>query len=120
MFATAQDALKHIRDNKIEMVDLKITGLAGQWLHVTIPARQFTQRHFEEGVGYDGSAGSGFQRVENGDVVARPEPGSAFLDPFCEHRTLSFLCETVTADTRQPFPSDPRCIAKRAVEYLRS
>ncbi|NLG43093.1 MAG: hypothetical protein GX547_07600 [Phycisphaerae bacterium] len=37
-----------------------------------------------------------------------------------ERPTLSFLCETVSADTRIPFPGDPRNIANRAVAYMRS
>ena len=120
MFTSPAEALKFIKDNQIQMVDLKIVGLAGQWMHMTIPARQFTQKHFEEGVGYDGSSGSGFTRVESGDVNALPQPSTGFLDPFWEQPTLSFLCDTVTADTRQPFPNDPRTIARRAVEYMKS
>lgn len=120
MFSSVAEALKYIRDHQIAMVDLKITGLAGQWLHITVPARQFTERHFEEGVGYDGSSGAGFTLVEAGDVNAVPRPDTAFIDPFWDQSTLSFLCDTVTADTHEPFPSDPRTIAVRAVEYLRS
>lgn len=101
------------------MVDLKVAGVAGQWLHVTVPARNFTQKHFDEGVGYDGSSGSGFSSVECGDVAAKPEPATAFIDPFWERPTLSFICGTVTADTKDPFPTDPRTIAQKAVAYLR-
>jgi len=119
VFSSATEALKYIKDNDIAMVDLKITGIAGQWLHVTIPARQFAQKHFDEGVGYDGSSGAGFSTVENGDVAARPLPHTAFLDPFYQDPTLSFLCETVTADTKEPFGGDPRTIAGRAVQYMR-
>jgi len=101
------------------MVDLKVVAVSGQWLHITIPARQFAQRHFEEGVGYDGSAGSGFSKVENGDVAALPDPTTAFLDPFWEKPTISFVCNTVSADTKAPFASDPRAIASRSVAYMR-
>ncbi len=120
MFDSCTEALKFIADKEIAMVDLKVVGVAGQWLHITVPARNFTEKHFEEGVGYDGSSGSGFGEVESGDVAARPEPGSAFVDPFWEHPTISFLCETVTADTKEPLAGDPRSIARRAVEYMRS
>ncbi len=120
MFVSAADALKFIKEKDIQLVDLKITGVAGQWLHVTIPARQFTQKQFDEGVGYDGSSGAGFSSVESGDVVARPLPHTAFVDPFMVQRTMSFLCETVTADTKEPFASDPRTIAGRAVAHLRA
>lgn len=120
MFSTAAEALKYIKDNDIAMVDLKMVGIAGQWLHVTIPARQFTQKHFDEGVGYDGSSGAGFGRVESGDVAALPQPTTAFVDPFLAAPTLSFLCDTVTADTKAPFASDPRTIAARAVAYMQA
>lgn len=120
MFANPAEALNYIKTNSLAMVDLKITSLGGKWLHVTIPAGQFTQRHFEEGVGYDGSSGSGFALVESGDVCALPQPDTAFIDPFWERPTISFLCDTITADTHEPFPIDPRTIAKRAVAYMRS
>lgn len=120
MFQTADDALKYIAVNDIAMVDLKVVGIAGQWMHITIPARNFTHEHFEEGVGYDGSSGSGFSSVESGDVVALPEPCTAFIDPFWERPTISFICSTVTADTRVSFASDPRNIAKRAVGFMKS
>ncbi len=119
MFDSAQDACRFINDQGIAMVDLKVAGLSGQWLHITIPASRFTPRHFEDGIGYDGSSGSGFTSVENGDVVALPQPETAFVDPFFEHPTISFLCDTVTADTRDRVASDPRTIAKRAAAYLR-
>jgi glutamine synthetase len=120
VFQSIGDALRYIKDNQIAMVDLKIAGLFGQWLHLTIPARQFAQKHFEEGVGYDGSSGSGFTRVESGDVNAIPRPETGFLDPFWEEPTISFLCDTVTADTHEPFPSDPRTMATRVIDYMRS
>ncbi len=120
MFASAREALKYITDQRIAMVDLKVVGVAGQWMHITIPARSFTRKHFEEGVGYDGSSGSGFSTVEDGDVAAMPEPTTAFVDPFWEKPTISFICGTVAADTKASLASDPRAIAQRAEAYMRN
>ncbi len=118
MFTSPAEALKYISQHDVEMIDLKVVGIAGQWLHITVPVSTFTEAHFAEGVGYDGSSGAGFGRVESGDVVARPVPDTAFIDPFWERPTLSFICETVTADTKESLASDPRTIAKKATEYL--
>ena len=118
MFDSPRAALDYIAHRDVHLIDLKVTGIRGQWLHITIPASRFTEKHFEEGVGYDGSSGSGFTSVESGDVCALPMPGSAFMDPFCLRPTLSFLCRTVTADTRQPIANDPRTIAERAVAHM--
>ncbi|MBU0639888.1 MAG: type I glutamate--ammonia ligase [Planctomycetes bacterium] len=101
------------------MIDLKLVGIRGQWLHITVPARRFGHEHFIEGVGYDGSSGSGFGKTESGDMTALPQPNTAFIDPFWERPTLSFLCDTVTADTKEPFANDPRTIAQRAEAYMR-
>ncbi len=120
MFESNSEALQYIIDNDIAMVDLKMVSISGQWLHVTIPASSFGDKHFEEGVGYDGSSGAGFGKVESGDVAALPKANTAFVDPFWDRPTLSFLCDTVTADTREPFTSDPRTIAQRAIDYMRS
>jgi glutamine synthetase len=86
---------------------------------MTLPASSFSQKHFEEGIGYDGSSGAGFGQVVDSDVAARPQPSTAFVDPFCQHPTMSFLCDTVSADAKEEISSDPRTIAKRAVKHMR-
>ena len=67
-----------------------------------------------EGVGYDGSSVPGFSTLESGDLAAMPDPSSAFMDPFFERPTLSFICNTVLADTKEPYDKDPRGVAQRA------
>jgi len=118
VFASADEAVKYIQDHEIELIDLKIAALTGRWLHVTIPARGITASLFESGVGFDGSSGAGFAKVESADLTAVPDPATAFVDPFHEHPTISFLCDTVHADDHSPFPHDPRQVAKRAESHL--
>ena len=96
------------------------SGWLGSGCTSPLPAKRFTEQHFVEGVGYDGSSGAGFGTVESGDVNALPRPETAFRDPFFERPTLSFLCDTVTADTHEPFPVDPRTIARKTEEHLRA
>lgn len=120
MFGSVTEALQYVARQKPEMVDLKIASIGGKWLHLSLPAHRLSAAHFEEGIGYDGSSGAGFSRVEDGDVVALPDVGTAFVDPFFRHPTLSFICTTVRADTKEPLASDPRGIAQRAVAYMKS
>jgi glutamine synthetase len=119
MFVSASECLEYICNNDVAMVDLKVVGVRGRWLHITLPARRVSETLFHDGVGYDGSSGAGFRSVEDGDVAAVPEPQTAFIDPFFDLPTLSLLCRTVRADTKDPFPSDPRTIAQRAVAHMR-
>ena len=119
MFQTLDEAASFIRHKSVAMVDLKFCDLWGRWRHVTLPAARFGPVLLEAGVGFDGSS-LGLTSVKSGDLVLVPELGTAFLDPFWDVPTISFLCATLEADTHQPFPHDPRTLATRAEEFLRS
>jgi len=118
MFADVKEALGYIEDEKISAVDLKFSDLFGAWHHLTVPRGSINERLFELGVGFDGSSIPGFSRLEAGDLVVLPDPTAAFLDPFWDQKTLSFICNVGEADTRKRYYRDPRCIAQRAEEYL--
>jgi glutamine synthetase len=114
-----EDSLKMVQDQGIEMVDLKYADLVGRWRHLTVPASAFSERIFEDGVGFDGYS-VGFRSVESGDMALIPDPSTARIDPFGEVKTLSIMCDAAEADTKIPFAGDPRNIAKKAEGYLRS
>ena len=117
MFSSFEEATGFIESNSIAMVDLKFCDLWGRWHHVTVPAGRFTPELVAGGVGFDGSS-VGFKTVSAGDMVMVPDLATGFLDPFWDAPTLSFICATLEADTRQLFPYDPRSIAHRAEELL--
>jgi glutamine synthetase len=119
MFQTLDEAVAFIRHKSVAMVDLKFCDLWGRWRHVTLPAARFNPGLLESGVGFDGSS-LGLSAVKSGDLVLVPELATAFLDPFWDVPTISFLCATLEADTHQPFPHDPRTLATRAEEFLRT
>lgn len=116
-FRSFDDAAAYVRDRRVAMVDLKYCDLWGRWHHVTLPAARFTPALMERGVGFDGSS-VGFKSVSHGDMVVVPDLATAFLDPFCEAITLSFIGSTLEADTRLAFPYDPRNITRRAETLL--
>jgi glutamine synthetase len=119
MFTTFSDAKEYITKEKVEVLDLKYVDLNGRWRHVTIPASAFGPALLEEGVGFDGSS-VGYKKVHLSDMVLLiPDLSTAMIDPFWERKTISFICEIVEADSKQPFPFDPRNVAKRAEEHLR-
>jgi glutamine synthetase len=118
MFSTFEEAEAFIRDREIQMIDLKFCDLWGRWHHVSLPAGRFTPRLMERGVGFDGSS-VGFKSVSSGDMVLVPDLATACLDPFWDVPTLSFVCATLEAASREVYPYDPRTIADRAEAYLR-
>ncbi len=118
MFESFEEAVAYTKEHEIAMIDLKFCDLWGRWHHVTLPVSQFGPKLLTNGVGFDGSS-VGFKTVSAGDMVMVPDLTTGFMDPFWEVPTLSFICSTLEADTREVFPYDPRNIAARAEAYLR-
>ena len=81
MAKTAKDIIKLIRDNEIQMVDFKMVDINGQYRHVTIPAKSFSEKTMVEGIGFDAS-NYGYAVVEKSDMVFIPDPDTAVMDPF--------------------------------------
>lgn len=75
---------------------------------------------FTRGLGFDGSNFAGLKTVELGDLSLVPDLSAGFLDPFSPIPTVSFICDIVEADSKNPFPRDPRNIARKAEDYLKS
>jgi glutamine synthetase len=114
------DALEWSKKTQAKLVDLKFTDLLGSWQHMTLPLSAFEEEHFDEGLGFDGSSIRGWQGIQESDMLLMPQADTAIVDPFTEVPTISILCEVIDPITREPYAKDPRRLARRAEEYLRS
>jgi glutamine synthetase len=114
------DVLAIVKDEKIEMIDLRFTDLPGLWQHFSIPPRALDADSFTDGVGFDGSSIRGFQEIQESDMLVVPDPTTAFLDPFTEAPTLVLICNISDPVTGQPYSRDARYIAQKAETYLKS
>ena len=83
MKTTVQDIMELIREKDIKMVDFKMVDINGQFRHVTIPAKNFSEETMKSGIGFDAS-NYGYAVVEKSDMVFIPDPDTACIDPFCE------------------------------------
>ena len=70
---TVKDILNVIRENNIKMVDFKMVDINGQYRHVTIPAKNFSEATMKNGIGFDAS-NYGYAVVEKSDMVFIPDP----------------------------------------------
>jgi len=104
----------------IKMVDLKFTDLPGTLQHFSIPAEELTEEMFVDGLGFDGSSIRGFQRIHESDMLLIPDPSTAFVDPICKVPTLSIICDITDPVTLELYPRDPRYVAQKAENYLKS
>ena len=109
-----------IRDRKLQVVDLKFCDLPGTWQHFSIPASALEEDVFRDGLGFDGSSIRGFQAINESDMLLLPDPSSAFVDPVLEVPTLSLTCDIYDPITLEPYSRDPRFIAFKAEEHLKT
>ncbi len=116
----AQVLQKRLADGEFEEVDIRFTDLPGFWRHVTIPARNANRDLFEKGIGFDGSTLPGMTSTEAGDLALIPDPRRVFEDRFTARPTLCVIADIVHPDTGRPYSRDPRGVARKAQELLKS
>ena len=115
-----QRVLTLIKDNDVKFVDLRFTDTKGKEQHVTIPVSQIDTDFFEDGKMFDGSSIAGWKGINESDMVLMPDASSAVIDPFFESKTLNIRCDVLEPATLQGYDRDPRSIAKRAEDFLKS
>ena len=89
MFSSAEEVLSFIAEEKVEFIDVRFCDLPGQMQHFTVPAESFGADVFTEGRMFDGSSIRGFQQIHESDMLLLPDPATAVLDPFRQHKTLN-------------------------------
>jgi glutamine synthetase len=120
MTKSASDVLKLAKDQKAKMVDLKFMDFIGTWQHFQIPIGQLSEATFDDGVYFDGSSIRAWQGIENSDMSVVPDPTTAKIDPFFQESTLSLICDIRDPVTGEDYSRDPRHVAKKAINYMRS
>ena len=88
MFSSAEELLAYVKDEGIEIIDVRFSDLPGIMQHFTVPVSSFGQGVFDDGLNFDGSSIRGFQAIHESDMSLFPDPTTAYLDPFREKKTL--------------------------------
>ncbi|MGF1642879.1 MAG: glutamate--ammonia ligase [Thiotrichales bacterium] len=114
------DVLKMMQEKQVKYVDLRFTDTRGKEQHVTLPAHQIDDSFFEDGKMFDGSSIGGWKGINESDMILMPDSGTAVMDPFFQDATLIVRCDIIEPTTMQGYERDPRSVAKRAEEYLKS
>jgi len=117
---TPKDVLALCKAKDVKAVDLRFIDFPGMTQHFTIPATALDEAAFSEGVGFDGSSIRGWQSINESDMLVVPVPETAFVDPFTEVSTLVLLCNIKDPVTKQDYTRDPRNVARKAVQHLKS
>ena len=117
---TPKEVLALCREKDVKAVDLRFMDFPGLWQHFTIPVSKLSEDVFEDGLGFDGSSIRGWQAINESDMLVVPQPDTAFIDPFTQLPTLSIICNIQDPITGEDYTRDPRNVARKAVNYLKS
>ncbi|MGA2661949.1 MAG: type I glutamate--ammonia ligase [Verrucomicrobiota bacterium] len=118
--STPKSVIELAKKSGAKMLDIKFVDTFGTWQHFSCPIRELTEEIFTGGLGFDGSSIRGWKSIEASDMLAMPDPDTAFIDPFMAEPTLSLTCTSAETGTRELYSRDPRGIAQRAEKYLAS
>ena len=119
---SADEVFAKIKHDQIKFIDLQFSSLTGKFHHTTISADTFTHDQMEDGLPkLDGSSIIGFTSIDDSDLVLKPDPSSYASIPWMvEHKTARLLCDVYWGFGRGRLERDPRGIAQRAEEYLKT
>jgi glutamine synthetase len=118
MFKTAEEVIKYVKNEKVELVDFRFLDLFNTWQHLNAPASAIGE--YMEGIAFDGSSIRGWQAINNSDMKLLPDPTTAKLDPFTKRKTLVLMGDIVDPITGEAYSRDPRNVARKAENYLKS
>ncbi|HEX2127032.1 MAG TPA: glutamine synthetase beta-grasp domain-containing protein, partial [Thermoleophilaceae bacterium] len=106
---TADDVKAFVEDQNLRFIRLWFTDILGQLKSFSINAQELDDA-FEGGMGFDGSSITGFNAIEESDMIAMPDASTFAVLPWRnsgEAGVGRMFCDIVTPD-RQPYEGDPR------------
>ena len=115
-----KEVLELCKAEDVKIIDLRFMDFPGLWQHFSVPLAELEESTFEDGLGFDGSSIRGWQEINESDMLVKPDPTTAFIDPFLEIKTLVLICNICDPITGEDYSRDPRNIGKKAVKYMKS
>ena len=104
------------RENDVKFIRLWFTDIVGALKSFAITVEEL-EKALEDGMGFDGSSIEGFARIDESDMIARPDPTTFQLVPWRprEQGVARMFCDIHMPDGR-PFVGDPRQVLKRQLK----
>ena len=108
--------LERIGEDNVRFLHLQFTDLLGMPKNVAIPVKQ-AEKALTGGIGFDGSSIQGFVRIEESDMILKPDLSTYTLLPWRsgEYTVARFMCDVYKANGK-PFEGDPRYVLRTAME----
>jgi glutamine synthetase len=111
-----QDVLQQASDNNVKFIRLWFTDILGTLKSFAITIDELEDA-LDGGMGFDGSSITGYQDIEESDMIAMPDPSTFKVIPWSpqEAPTARMICDVRTPDG-DPYVGDPRHVLRRALE----
>lgn len=106
--------LKQVKEQNVKFIRLWFTDVLGFLKSFSITPAEL-ETALEEGMGFDGSSIEGFARIEESDMLAKPDPGTFVVLPWRAKEGMNvarMFCDITTPDGN-PYEGDPRWVLRR-------
>ncbi|MEL7157292.1 MAG: glutamine synthetase family protein [Actinomycetota bacterium] len=110
--------LRAVEERNVKLIRLWFTDVLGQLKSVAISPVEL-ETAFAEGMHFDGSAIDGFSRVQESDVLAKPDPATFELMPWADGGTTARMFCDIYDHSGAPFGGDPRHVLRRNLDRAR-
>ena len=111
-----KDVMEMVKKNNVKFIRLWFTDIHGQLKSFAVPVDEL-EFAFNEGMGFDGSSIKGFARIDESDMIARPDPRTFVILPWRpkEKAVARMFCDIYEPDG-SPYKGDPRYVLKVNLE----
>jgi len=112
------EVIKQVQDKDVEFIRLWFTDINGILKSFAITNEEL-ENALERGMGFDGSSITGFQDIEESDMIAMPDPETFAILPWRpqEKSVARMICD-ILKPNGQPYEGDPRYVLRRALEKM--
>jgi len=116
---TKEEVLKTVKEQGVKFVRLWFTDILGQVKSFAITDSEL-EGALKDGMGFDGSSITGYQSIEESDMVALPDPTTFQILPWRpqEKKVARMICNILTPE-REPYEGDPRNVLKKALQRMK-
>jgi glutamine synthetase len=108
--------LAQVQKHDVKYVYLWFTDILGFLKSFAITLHEL-ETALDEGMGFDGSSIEGFTRIQESDMIAKPDPDTFAILPWqSDGQTVArMICDIYTPDMK-PYAGDPRYVLRRVLE----
>ncbi len=114
-----EEVLSKVKEEKVKFIRLWFVDIFGQLKSFAITDKEL-EGALENGMGFDGSSITGYQSIEESDMIAMPDPETFAILPWRpkENAVARMFCD-ILQPGGEPYEGDPRYVLRRTLERMK-